>query len=487
LRAAIQAAPRSVLVIATDATSREAICAPLRYTGIQVHAPDTAIEWQRRLGSASLVLIDDGLSEDTLADVLGRAQPDAALVHVRPLVGPRHDLTGQDPRVISLYLPLRQRPLLENLLELSGSANPTDTTRQNVRQRSALRVLVAEDNSDNRAVARAILKGAGHSAHIVRDGVDAVTAALTSTFDVILMDLHMPRMDGLQAIEEIHSGQAQLGQPLTPIVAHTAHATEEIREKALALGVREFVTKPARRQRLLEALARAASRQIAVLVVDDAPDSRRLLEHYLKKDARYQVYTAASGDEAMSILRRIPMQLILMDVEMPGRTGDDVIAELRANGDTRPAIAVTGHTEQQKHHELMAAGFNAIMTKPINSTEVLEVVSQHLAQSEPSTHPTAEIDTELRALVPLFLDDRRDNITALMHALEEGDAETIRRLGHMMKGNGAAYGFNEITTLGRQLEIAGTANDLKGAAKLTLALETYLDTVEIIWVDSTAG
>jgi CheY-like chemotaxis protein/anti-sigma regulatory factor (Ser/Thr protein kinase) len=128
---------------------------------------------------------------------------------------------------------------------------------------AGLAVLVAEDNDINALLARHLLSRLGHRPVMVTTGGDAVSAfvaaqAAATPFDLVLMDLHMPGMDGIEAARRMRA--AESGGKRTPIVALTADAFPESRDACLAAGMDGFVTKPLDRERLTAALARFAAR-----------------------------------------------------------------------------------------------------------------------------------------------------------------------------------------------------------------------------------
>jgi CheY-like chemotaxis protein/nitrogen-specific signal transduction histidine kinase len=126
----------------------------------------------------------------------------------------------------------------------------------------SLRVLVAEDNEVNRMVMEAILSGLGHAVGFAEDGEQALALATSQPWDIVLMDLHMPRMDGLQATQAIRAhphGQ----RSRVPIVALTADVFPETRARCQAAGVQDFLTKPVDTAELSALLARVSAGRFA--------------------------------------------------------------------------------------------------------------------------------------------------------------------------------------------------------------------------------
>jgi signal transduction histidine kinase/ActR/RegA family two-component response regulator len=118
----------------------------------------------------------------------------------------------------------------------------------------ALRILLAEDNIVNQKVASRILEKNGHSVLPVANGKEALAAIRRESFDVVLMDIQMPEMDGLEATAQIRAGEANGARHL-PILALTAHAMSGDREKFLAAGMDGYASKPLQPAELMQALA----------------------------------------------------------------------------------------------------------------------------------------------------------------------------------------------------------------------------------------
>jgi len=139
-----------------------------------------------------------------------------------------------------------------------------DSAREARRARAgagpALSILIAEDNDINALLARALLTKLGHRPTIATTGTDAVESWLAARaagtpYDLVLMDMHMPQVDGIAATKRIRTAEAEARVPRTPIIALTANAFVEDRDACLAAGMDAFLTKPLDRERLAEALA----------------------------------------------------------------------------------------------------------------------------------------------------------------------------------------------------------------------------------------
>jgi CheY-like chemotaxis protein/HPt (histidine-containing phosphotransfer) domain-containing protein len=162
-----------------------------------------------------------------------------------------------------LVKPARQSDLFDCLAAvLAGAAIAQPArpivTRHAIREmhRGALRVLLAEDNITNQQVALGILKKLGLHADAVANGAEAISALESIPYDVVLMDVQMPTMDGLEATALIRDSRSAIQNHGVPIIAMTAHAMQGDRERCLEAGMNDYVSKPVSPQALAEALAR---------------------------------------------------------------------------------------------------------------------------------------------------------------------------------------------------------------------------------------
>jgi CheY-like chemotaxis protein len=159
-----------------------------------------------------------------------------------------------------LHKPVRQANLLSSILSVIDAGEQQETMAQPAasqsRSNAPRRILVAEDNLVNQRLAVRLLERHGHSVAIAGNGREALDALARERFDLVLMDMQMPVMDGLEATAAIRRGELVTGGH-TPIVAMTANAMQGDRERCLGAGMDGYLSKPVQEKDVLEAIAAA--------------------------------------------------------------------------------------------------------------------------------------------------------------------------------------------------------------------------------------
>jgi CheY-like chemotaxis protein/HPt (histidine-containing phosphotransfer) domain-containing protein len=186
----------------------------------------------------------------------------STIIMMMVLAGPGGEAERCRRLGIPVYLlkPIRKADMLDAIQWVLGStsnrrashANETDVNRQFAR---SLRILVAEDNPVNEAVATRMLQKMGHTVSIAHNGQEAVSMTGNNGFDIVLMDVQMPVMDGFTAIQTIRNREMSAGLHL-PIVAVTAHAMKGDQDRCIAAGADAYLPKPISGKRLAEVIAR---------------------------------------------------------------------------------------------------------------------------------------------------------------------------------------------------------------------------------------
>jgi signal transduction histidine kinase/CheY-like chemotaxis protein/HPt (histidine-containing phosphotransfer) domain-containing protein len=229
-----------------------------------------------------------------------------------------------------------------------------------------------------------------------------------------------------------------------------------------------------------------------ILLVEDSPDNRTITVAYLQ-DTPYRVEIAENGAIAYQKFTTGNYDLVLMDRQMPVMDGLTATRAIREWEQAHyrpptPIIALTASALKGDQEKCVAAGCTAYLTKPIKQEVLLQAIKEHSIASPPSSkNESSPKDTILvRAnpkfadLIPGFLQNRRQDVIAMLDALDRADFETVESLGHGMKGAGGSWGFEAITDIGAALEQAAESADSVASRKWVGELSRYLDRVEIV-------
>jgi PAS domain S-box-containing protein len=263
----------SVLVVDDNDTNRGILREVLADEGIAIQEASGAEPAfaALRAGQAQgrpfdLVIIDAQMPDHDGFELAAWVRVDPALAGVRLCMltsaGQRGDAQRCRELGIEGYLtkPISRFDVLEAVSLILGSAKPAGVadvvTRHTVREsRRQLKLLLAEDNLINQQVAAAMLRKRGHHVDVVGNGREAVDAVAREPYDVVLMDIQMPELDGLEATRAI---RASLSGARPRIVAITAHASEADKERCLAAGMDGYLSKPFKTRDLFAAVEAGA-------------------------------------------------------------------------------------------------------------------------------------------------------------------------------------------------------------------------------------
>jgi two-component system sensor histidine kinase/response regulator len=271
----------AVLVVDDNRTNRLILAKMLEHWKMRPVLAASAAEAEERMQEANkagsrfaLALVDvqmpnvDGFS---LVEHFGKYTNlrDIAVMMLTS-AGQRGDAARCKKLGIAAYLikPVAQGDLLDAILTVLKErepeiAAPRLVTRHTLREgRRALRILLAEDNAVNQLLAVRTLEKQGYTVAVAHDGEEALSALERENFDVVLMDVQMPKMDGFEATAAIRNREKATGRPHQAIIAMTAHAIAGDREHCLKAGMDGYVSKPFRTADLLreiEALTRSTA------------------------------------------------------------------------------------------------------------------------------------------------------------------------------------------------------------------------------------
>jgi CheY-like chemotaxis protein len=260
------------MVVDDNATNRRILGEMLRRKGIVPTLAAGSTEAEEVLSRAhqsaqpfDLLLVDAHMPETdgfTLVERIGHhgSAPRATVIMLTS-AGQRGDAARVRQLGVAAYLtkPVTESELFDSILTALGTKaerpGPRDLiTRHSLREgQRKLRILLAEDNAVNQMLAARLIEKRGHMASVVSSGREALAALEKDSFDVILMDVQMPEMDGFEATAEIRKKENVIGRH-TPIIAMTAYAMKGDRERCLTAGMDGYVSKPVQPEELFLAI-----------------------------------------------------------------------------------------------------------------------------------------------------------------------------------------------------------------------------------------
>ncbi len=277
------------------------------------------------------------------------------------------------------------------------------------------RVLVVDDNEVNRSLAKLILSRAGAKVLTAENGQVAIDMITTTDFDIVLMDMQMPVLDGYAATRNLR----EMGWTL-PIVALTAHAMQGDEAKCLAAGCSDFLTKPLQLDRVLETITR--------LVPSDA-------------DCEYP--------------------------ELDARTATD------QNGLALTAVAKSDDGEMEEIEESLRqiAEIASTAQRSCDASDEAGLSCQSNGESEePIESELPMDDPDFRMIVEMFIARLAEQMDEMREAFQQSDFQKISDLAHTLKGSGGSAGFPVFTEPAKELEVLA---DGRKTAEIKTAIAAF--------------
>src|SRR6476660_9435455 len=341
------------------------------------------------------------------------------------------------------------------------------------------RILIVDDNATNREIVTRHARSWGmEPVAVERPAAALELIAEGESFDVAVLDMMMPEMDGLALAGEIRSRRSAEELPLLLLTSLGRLPQAESSSLFSAQLAKPF--KASQLYNTLVRLLTAGALEEEVEPVTDGKRARSALRILLAEDNAmnqkvalrlletlgYRADVAMNGLEAIAALERRPYDVVLMDVQMPELDGLDATRRIVAEWpeETRPhIIAMTANALPEDREACFAAGMNDYVAKPIRSEELAAALKR--AKRLPGG------DDFLREVIDAFLADAPALIATLRSSLDEQGAEELRRAAHTLKSNGATLGAQEFAELCRTLEQRAKEGELDGAGELIDRIE----------------
>jgi CheY-like chemotaxis protein/HPt (histidine-containing phosphotransfer) domain-containing protein len=321
------------------------------------------------------------------------------------------------------------------------------------------------------------------------------------TFDLAILDMHMPELDGVALARAIREHPRAGAMPLllftslgrrevgAESVRFAAHLTKPIKpSQVFDAVVAALAGQPTRLERggpvSVELDSEMAARHpLRILVAEDNVVNQKLTLRLLEQMG-YRADVAANGLEAIAAIERQPYDLVLMDVQMPEMDGFEASREIRRRwpGDERPrVVAMTANALQGDRELCLAAGMDDYVSKPIRVEELVAAVQRsapaiRAARPDAETSATEVLNRDaferlrtamgagfLDELLSTFVEDAQELVSTMRRALGDRDVDAFRRAAHSLKSNAASVGALSLSSMARELEMLAKSGSIDGA------------------------
>jgi len=240
------------------------------------------------------------------------------------------------------------------------------------------KVLIVDDDVNYADTMADLLNEKGFDCVVVNSGHEAMNKVSETAFDIVLLDVRMPVMNGVETYREIKKIS-----PQTVIIFVTAYRMDELAKDALKEGAYGLVYKPVDVNRMASMIERSSKGGLLIMVVDDDPNTCETVKDNLEERG-YVVTTALNGDEAIKIAKERPMDVVLIDARLPSLNGLVVYLEMKKINPDVVAVMMTAHKNEMKGviEKALDEGALACLYKPFEIKEVLVILEGIIAEKK---------------------------------------------------------------------------------------------------------
>ena len=217
-----------------------------------------------------------------------------------------------------------------------------------------------------------ILEAKGYEVESGNSGEEAIAKVKEKSFDVILMDIKMPTMNGVEAFKQIKKIS-----PRTAVIMITAYSLEDLIKEALREGAFGVLQKPLDIDKLIEQIGLAKEKGMLILVTDDDPNTRETFKDVLEAKG-YKVSTATTGEEAIEQSRERPSDILFMDMKLSALNGLEAYLAIKEINPRVIAVIITGYYEGMKDlvDKALEKGAYTFLKKPLDMDKVLGLIEE---------------------------------------------------------------------------------------------------------------
>ena len=235
-------------------------------------------------------------------------------------------------------------------------------------------ILIVDDDVDMVETLSDILESSGINVEIAHDGYKAFEKAKTKMFDIVLMDIKMPKMNGVETCKKIKKIQ-----PQTTVVLMTAYAAQDLIAEALKKGAYGIWYKPVEIKKIIELIENTPKKGALFLIIDDDLSKCETMVDILQKKG-FQVTQVNSGEEAKKKIKEKDYDLVFVDAKMPVMNGLETYLELRKIQPNIKAIMATAYRQEVETivKEAIKNDLYTCLYKPIDVNNLLKIVQNVL-------------------------------------------------------------------------------------------------------------
>lgn len=233
-----------------------------------------------------------------------------------------------------------------------------------------LAVLIIDDNMDMAANLQEILEDEGVRVEIARDGYEALDKLGAGGFDLVITDVRMPGMNGVEVLKAVHERWPRL-----PVIVMTAYSADAILEEAYTAGALDVLSKPVNIEHVIGLVERVSGPSAPVLLVEDDRNLRVTLAEALLDIARVVPHTAATAAGARRLAEEIGFRVAIIDVHLPDGDGVALACELKQRHQGLEVIYITGFAGARSDlDQVLQAPQMHLLEKPFQPARLLDLV-----------------------------------------------------------------------------------------------------------------
>ncbi len=381
--------------------------------------------------------------------------------------------------------PIRRSVLIQLICELAGARRKTLSTTEPEKKKSSplmvrepdgttLSVMIVEDQLVNRQILATFLRSNKCSVVEATHGAEALEKVRAS-MDVVLMDVHMPIMDGITALEIMRNNGLRV-----PVVVVTADVTDDNRARCQRAGAERVLLKPVNLKELAELLSEIVARSRAsrcVVVAEQEEAGRIAAAEAVKKvfGLTTRVQMAADAVEAMKLVQEQRPEMVLLDMNILAKDGMDTCRRMREADQRLTLVGLAAAHDAEIAQQFRAAGGDVLVLKPLQPEDLQKAMGLTKTERAEVLFDSCfleDLDEESkRAIVGEWWDSLEQAVRELRTRSEANEWKATENVAHAAKGAAAQIGASRVSVVAKEIESEAKSPEPSTARVATLLAE----------------